>query len=173
MRIVKSVFALVALTASGVAFADPIVTVDFRDAAWDPADPSGGPSLATYTVGDVTANAHNGAGVLYQDAIDGLGIRGGENDEVDGDEWLEILIAAGHYAANELIDGVLLTDLFNAPDGGGGETGWVDVDPTNNVAVSTDHITVAWGTDYSDVRPIQGVIVGGGEHRMQVLVDVE
>jgi transglutaminase-like putative cysteine protease len=53
-----------------------------------------------------------------------------------------------------------------------GEAGWADVDPTNDVPVQTDHITVAWGTDYSDVCPIQGVIVGGGEHRMHVLVDV-
>lgn len=53
-----------------------------------------------------------------------------------------------------------------------GAAGWIDVDPTNNVAVGEDHITVCWGLDYSDVCPIQGVIVGGGEHRMHVSVDV-
>lgn len=53
-----------------------------------------------------------------------------------------------------------------------GAARWVDVDPTNNVLVSTDHITVARGRDYSDVCPIQGVIIGGGEHRMSVSVDV-
>ncbi len=53
-----------------------------------------------------------------------------------------------------------------------GEAGWIDVDPTNDALVSTDHITVAWGRDYNDVSPIQGVIVGGGEHKMQVSVDV-
>lgn len=53
-----------------------------------------------------------------------------------------------------------------------GKAGWIDVDPTNNVIVSTDHITLAWGCDYNDVCPIQGVIVGGGEHRMNVAVDV-
>lgn len=53
-----------------------------------------------------------------------------------------------------------------------GEQGWVDLDPTNNVRTSTDHITLAWGRDYDDVCPIQGVIVGDGEHRMSVSVDV-
>ncbi len=54
-----------------------------------------------------------------------------------------------------------------------GEPGWIDVDPTNNVIVGTDHVTVAWGRDYQDVCPIQGIIVGGGEHKMNVSVDVE
>ncbi len=53
-----------------------------------------------------------------------------------------------------------------------GKAGWIDMDPTNNVPGSTDHITVAWGRDYYDVCPIQGTIVGGGEHRMNVSVDV-
>ena len=53
-----------------------------------------------------------------------------------------------------------------------GAAGWVDVDPTNNVVVSTDYIVVAWGRDYTDVCPIQGVIVGGGDHKMHVSVDV-
>ncbi|WP_298864979.1 hypothetical protein [uncultured Gimesia sp.] len=46
------------------------------------------------------------------------------------------------------------------------------MDPTNNVPASTDHITEAWGRDYYDVCLIQGTIVGGGEHRMNVAVDV-
>lgn len=53
-----------------------------------------------------------------------------------------------------------------------GEAGWIGIDPTNNVLVSTDHITVGWGRDYNDVCPIQGIITGGGEHRMSVEVDV-
>lgn len=50
--------------------------------------------------------------------------------------------------------------------------GWVDVDPTNNLLVSTSHITLAWGRDYGNVSPIRGVIVGGGQHSLQVSVDV-
>jgi transglutaminase-like putative cysteine protease len=53
------------------------------------------------------------------------------------------------------------------------EIGWVDVDPTNDCFINLDHITVAWGRDYTDVCPIKGVFVGGGTHTMSVSVDVE
>ena len=49
---------------------------------------------------------------------------------------------------------------------------WVDFDPTNDTICSTDHIILAWGRDYSDVPPLTGVFVGGGQHRLQVSVDV-
>jgi transglutaminase-like putative cysteine protease len=51
-------------------------------------------------------------------------------------------------------------------------TGWIDVDPTNNVLPSRRHVTVAWGRDYGDVSPIHGVILGGGKHTLRVNVDV-
>jgi transglutaminase-like putative cysteine protease len=54
----------------------------------------------------------------------------------------------------------------------GGETGWLDVDPTNDCQVGNLHITVAWGRDYGDVTPIKGVCVGGGRHAMDVAVHV-
>ncbi|MCA9176800.1 MAG: transglutaminase family protein [Planctomycetales bacterium] len=54
-----------------------------------------------------------------------------------------------------------------------GRDGWVDLDPTNNTLTRLDHVTVAWGRDYHDVCPIQGVILGGGDHQMQVSVDLE
>jgi transglutaminase-like putative cysteine protease len=50
--------------------------------------------------------------------------------------------------------------------------GWIDVDPTNNLLVSNRHITVAWGRDFSDVSPIRGIIIGSGDHSMDVAVDV-
>lgn len=53
-----------------------------------------------------------------------------------------------------------------------GEAGWFDFDPTNNVMPATDHITIGWGRDYSDVCPIQGVFTGGGKAMMKVAVDV-
>ena len=49
---------------------------------------------------------------------------------------------------------------------------WLDVDPTNNTICSTDHVTLAWGRDYSDVPPLTGVFIGGGQHRLVVDVDV-
>lgn len=50
--------------------------------------------------------------------------------------------------------------------------GWVDVDPTNNLVASDQHILLAWGRDYEDVSPIKGVILGGGQHTVRVAVDV-
>lgn len=50
--------------------------------------------------------------------------------------------------------------------------GWLDVDPTNNVLPSEWHMTIALGRDYSDVSPIKGVCLGGGQHTMRVEVDV-
>jgi transglutaminase-like putative cysteine protease len=52
------------------------------------------------------------------------------------------------------------------------DLGWVEVDPTNNVFPGSAHIRVAFGRDYSDVSPIKGVVLGGGEHTLQVAVDV-
>jgi transglutaminase-like putative cysteine protease len=53
-----------------------------------------------------------------------------------------------------------------------GDNAWLDVDPTNDAICSADHITLAWGRDYSDVPPLTGVFVGGGQHKLVVNVDV-
>jgi transglutaminase-like putative cysteine protease len=53
------------------------------------------------------------------------------------------------------------------------EYGWVDFDPTNNVIPEGEHITAAYGRDFSDVTPIRGVILGGGAHQLSVAVDVD
>ena len=51
--------------------------------------------------------------------------------------------------------------------------GWTDLDPTNNQIPSGEHITVAWGRDYGDVSPINGLVIGGGQHEIEVSVSVE
>jgi len=51
-------------------------------------------------------------------------------------------------------------------------TGWLDVDPTNNVVPSDGHVTLAWGRDYGDVSPVRGVILGGRDHKLKVGVDM-
>lgn len=53
------------------------------------------------------------------------------------------------------------------------EYGWVDFDPTNNVIPECDHVTAAYGRDFSDVTPLRGVILGGGQHKLSVAVDVD
>ena len=50
--------------------------------------------------------------------------------------------------------------------------GWLPLDPTNDLVPGEQHITVAWGRDYSDVTPVRGVIMGGGRHDLWVSVDV-
>ncbi len=50
--------------------------------------------------------------------------------------------------------------------------GWIDLDPTNNVIPTVRHVTLAWGRDFSDVSPIRGVVLGGGNHTLKVAVDV-
>lgn len=52
--------------------------------------------------------------------------------------------------------------------------GWYQFDPTNNKVAGEQHITTAWGRDYSDVTPVKGVIFGGGHSpKLFVSVDVQ
>lgn len=50
--------------------------------------------------------------------------------------------------------------------------GWFDLDPTNDVRADGHHLTLAWGRDYSDVAPVKGVALGGGEQIINVAVEV-
>jgi transglutaminase-like putative cysteine protease len=50
--------------------------------------------------------------------------------------------------------------------------GWMDLDPTNNLRPSEQHITLAWGRDFGDVSPLRGVLLGTGRHAIKVSVDV-
>ena len=49
---------------------------------------------------------------------------------------------------------------------------WIELDPTNDKIPSTDHVVIAYGRDFADVSPIDGVFIGGGEHKLSVSVDV-
>ena len=54
----------------------------------------------------------------------------------------------------------------------GAELGWVGLDPTNDLVVANDHIVLAKGRDFSDVSPVDGIIVGSREQKIAVAVDV-
>jgi len=54
----------------------------------------------------------------------------------------------------------------------GPELGWQGLDPTNALRVSTDHVVLAIGRDYSDVAPVGGVLLGSGRQKLSVEVDV-
>ncbi len=49
---------------------------------------------------------------------------------------------------------------------------WVDFDPTNNLLPNTEHITLAFGRDFSDISPLRGIILGGGGSEPEVAVTV-
>jgi transglutaminase-like putative cysteine protease len=50
--------------------------------------------------------------------------------------------------------------------------GWVGLDPTNDLVVENDHIELAMGRDFSDVSPVDGIIVGSRKQKLGVAVDV-
>ncbi len=54
----------------------------------------------------------------------------------------------------------------------GPQVGWIGLDPTNAVTVQNDHIVLASGRDYSDVAPIDGIILAPGRQTLKVEVDV-
>ena len=54
----------------------------------------------------------------------------------------------------------------------GAELGWIGFDPTNDLLVENDHIILAIGRDFSDVSPVDGIIVGSRKQKLNVAVDV-
>jgi transglutaminase-like putative cysteine protease len=54
----------------------------------------------------------------------------------------------------------------------GAGTGWIGFDPTNDLLVENDHIELAVGRDFSDVSPVDGIIVGSRKQKLSVAVDV-
>jgi transglutaminase-like putative cysteine protease len=54
----------------------------------------------------------------------------------------------------------------------GQDIGWVGLDPTNDLLVGSDHIVLAVGRDFSDVSPVDGIIVGSRKQKLSVAVDV-
>jgi transglutaminase-like putative cysteine protease len=54
----------------------------------------------------------------------------------------------------------------------GDDLGWIGFDPTNDLVVANDHIILAVGRDFSDVSPVDGIIVGSRKQRLGVAVDV-
>ncbi len=54
----------------------------------------------------------------------------------------------------------------------GSAAGWIGLDPTNGIPASDEHVTLAIGRDYTDVAPMDGVILGSGGQRIDVSVNV-
>ena len=102
-------------------------------------------------------------------------------------DFAHLMLAAlrGHGLPARYVSGYLLTD---PPPGqprlmGADAThawvaayapgcGWVEFDPTNDQLADARYITLAWGSDFADVAPLRGVILGGGEQRLHTAVSV-
>ncbi|MDO8875323.1 MAG: transglutaminase family protein [Pseudolabrys sp.] len=54
----------------------------------------------------------------------------------------------------------------------GSDIGWVGFDPTNDMIASDEHIVLAIGRDYTDVAPMDGVIMVSGGQEIDVSVHV-
>lgn len=54
----------------------------------------------------------------------------------------------------------------------GHKLGWTGFDPTNDLMIGGDHVVLAVGRDYTDVSPVDGVIVGSRKQKLSVAVDV-
>ena len=54
----------------------------------------------------------------------------------------------------------------------GVQVGWIGLDPTNAILASDEHVVLAVGRDYTDVAPMDGVVVGSGGQRINVAVSV-
>jgi transglutaminase-like putative cysteine protease len=50
--------------------------------------------------------------------------------------------------------------------------GWIGFDPTNAKLANDEFITMAWGRDFMDVTPLRGIVLGGGEQKLDVKVSV-
>ena len=49
----------------------------------------------------------------------------------------------------------------------GADIGWIGFDPTNDLLVENDHIILAIGRDFSDVSPVDGIIVGSRKQKLK------
>ena len=54
----------------------------------------------------------------------------------------------------------------------GDATGYIELDPTNDIAAGSDHIVVGYGRDYSDIAPVIGVLKSYGNQQVTQAVDV-
>ncbi|MCQ2914766.1 MAG: transglutaminase family protein [Alphaproteobacteria bacterium] len=53
------------------------------------------------------------------------------------------------------------------------DRGFIDFDPTNDCVVNDDYIVLCRGRDYNDISPISGLLTGGGQQTMHVVVQVD
>ena len=51
--------------------------------------------------------------------------------------------------------------------------GWIGFDPTNRSLADERYVRIALGRDYQDVAPTRGILLGGGDSRLEVDVRMQ
>jgi hypothetical protein len=154
MKFISKLFAVSALFAAAQANA---LVIDFGSAAWTPA----ANNQTSFTVGDVTAVAGPAGATLFaEDPQDGLGVRGGEIDEIDRKEYLKVL-----FSNAVSLQSIKITDLFNKENEGGdgsdavnGEVGYLSLWFGGVQVVPT---LTFYGINSTQVNGEQTFVVGG------------
>ncbi len=155
MKLISKLFAASALFAAAQANA---LIIDFGSPAWTPA----ANGTSSYTVGNVTVEAFKldslnntvSAQLFANDTQDGLGVRGGEPDEIDHTEWLEVT-----FANLVSLDYLSVTDFFPAANEN-------NRDGSDPVKGELGYIELFWGATSLGVTPIYGMnstIVNGNQ----------
>lgn len=121
--------------------------IDFGSPAWTPA----AHGAHSYTVGNVTVTAFklgnpgNKGQLFANDPQDGLGVRGGEEDEIDLVEWLEVT-----FANAVSLEYLSVTDFFPAANESGN-------DGSDAVKGELGYIELFWGAASLGVTSIYGM----------------
>jgi len=109
----KKIIILLVLIFFGFVSGSYAAIIDFRSGDFSSAD---GSSSFSYAPAGLTITASPDGAVLYQDSIDGLGVRYSyENDEIEGDECLHL-----SFNTSQFLYEILITDLFYEPYNYGG-----------------------------------------------------
>lgn len=143
MKFISKVLASSALLAAAHANAG---IIDFGSPAWTPA----ANGVHSYTVGNVTVSAFktgnpdDKALLFANDPQDGLGVKGGEQDEIDLVEWLEVT-----FANAVSLEYLSVTDFFPATN----EDGNDGSDPFDG---ELGYIELFWGAASLGVTSIYG-----------------
>jgi len=126
--VIATIFVLFSVAANASVIPD--LFVDFRSTDW-----SGAWNKNLYTYNGVTISALPTTKTIFQNKIDGIGILGGEPDEINPGEMMNISFNYSASTASALT-GVWITDLFDAPDGGiNGEEGYVSLTLANGTVI--------------------------------------
>jgi len=125
MNKLKALFAaafLVAVSTANAASTIPDLEVDFRTIDWGAAY-----GLNSYTYDGVTISTVPTTKSIFTNSIDGIGILGGEPDEINPGEMMNVSFDYTNSWASA-VTGIWITDLFASPDGGiNGEEGIVEL----------------------------------------------